>query len=214
MASLTDESDRFVNHYEDFDPAPWDNDSYFQTLCSELDAWRRSLPNNFAFEERNMFTFRASCHLDIFFMTHIWYHQSGCELFGAWIPGHASSPIEGTIPDDFVEWCKVRAIEHANDITRLTQKMLKMEPEHLFRDAWFGLCILDATRIQIAGLQALESEERKGGIIDGLRHHLQALENTRRNLVLAERVVSSPNTAAIYELTYCHSIKNFVQPLN
>lgn len=136
-----------------------------------------------------MFTFRASCHLDLFLMTHIWYHQAACELFGAWVPGHAGSlPIQG--PIDFVRRCTERALAHAKGITQLISKILKMEPEHLFRDAWFGLCVLDSTRIQIAVLQTAHHQDgAEDGIIDGLKVHLRALNNTKKTILSAEKIV-------------------------
>ena len=178
-------------HYRDFDAiAPWHAGSQFHVLDLELQAWRDCLPSNFAFEERNMYTFRASCHLDIFLMTHIWYHQCLCELFGAWLPGHAASVLIKA-PHDFVEGCREKALTHAKCITQLIRKILKMEPEHLFRDAWFGLCVLDSTRIQIAGLRSKtgQDQEAKDELIDHLKLHLRALNTTRKTIVLAEKIV-------------------------
>ena len=136
-----------------------------------------------------MFTFRASCHLDIFLMTHVWYHQSSCELYGAWVPGHAGLPIQA--PHDFVQRCRERVFQHAKGITKLISKTLKMEPDHLFRDTWFGLCVLDSTRIQVAVLaeNAQDQDEAKEGIIDNLKLHLRALKNTKKIILLAEKIV-------------------------
>lgn len=147
-----------------------------------------------------MFTFRASCHLDIFLMTHLWYHQSCCELFGAWMPGHAGSllALENT-PDDFLQQCRERSLTHARHITQLVRKILKVEPDHLFRDAWFGLCLLDSIRIQIAALVSVnehDDDEMKEEIINNLNLCLSALNNTRRTIPLAEKIVSQPNLFA------------------
>lgn len=214
-AKHTNKVNSFNNHCQDFDAvAPWNEGSAFHALHSELQAWRNCLPTNFAFEERNMFTFRASCHLDIFLMTHIWYHQSRCELFGAWMPGHSGSlPFQATAPEDFVHRCKERALTHAKGITQLIHKILKMEPDHLFRDAWFGLCVLDSTRIQIAGLQienVHDQGEAKQGVIEGLQLHLRALNNTRKVIALSEKIVSQPKCLVIFGLTYDQSMNLYV----
>ena len=198
MSKCTDMFSSFVIRYQDFDAEiPWHEGSYFQALYLELEAWRRCLPTNFAFEERNMFTFRASCHLDIFLMTHLWYHQSCCELFGAWMPGHAGYllALENT-PDHFLQQCRERSLSHARHITQLVRKVLKVEPDHLFRDAWFGLCLLDSIRIQIAALVSVnehDGDEIKEETINNLNLCLSALNNTRRTIPLAEKIVSQPN---------------------
>lgn len=141
-----------------------------------------------------MFTFRASCHLDMLLMTHIWYHHSGCELFGAWMPDHAGSlPMQTIVPDEFVQDCREKALAHARSITRLTEKVLGMEPSHLFRDAWFGVCLMDSTRIQLAALPAEmvhESAKAEISLVNNLKTHVRALENTQSTLPLAAKIVS------------------------
>ena len=153
-----------------------------------------------------MFTFRASCHLDIFLMIHVWYHQSACELYGAWVPDHAGSiPFQETPPGEFLQRCQEEALKHAQGITQLIQKILKMEPDHLFRDAWFGLCVLDSTRIQIAVLgrhYAQDRNEMEQGVLDNLKIHLQALRNTKESISLAAKIVSLSNPILIWWLTF------------
>lgn len=134
-------------------------------------------------------------------MTHIWYHQAGCELFAAWMPGYAGSlPLQVVIPDGFLQRCREKALEHARGTTQLIQKILKLEPDHLFRDAWFGLCVLDSTRVQIAGLESQNGYDLNGineVVADYLNLHLRALNNTKKILPLAEKIVSQLNLMAI-----------------
>ena len=153
-------------------------------------------------------------------MTHIWYHHSGCELFGVWTPGHVGSlPSQTIAPDEFVQECREKALRHARSITHLTEKVLNLEPNHLFRDAWFGVCLLDSTRIQLAGLQpvnVLELEEPDKSLISNLKIHVRALSNTKSTILLAGKIVSNmlDHGCFLSVLTCCESSKKFVSLLN
>lgn len=136
-----------------------------------------------------MYTFRVSRHLDMFLMIHAYYHQCGYELFGAWAPGHAGAfPIDIYLsaPLDFLQKCRENCLKHAQHITILIEKVLNLEPNHIFRDSWFSLCILDSTRIQVAGLQQYPTTNIQV-VVDRLKINLQALKNTKETIVLAEK---------------------------
>lgn len=141
-----------------------------------------------------MFTFRASSHLDIFLMIHVWYYQSGCELFGDWMNGDGDSlSLLVNAQDIFRQQCRDNALAHAKGFSHLVKKILKVEPDHLFRDAWFGICLLDSSRIQIAGLEGESGQsldEMREEVVDNMKLHLQALVNTKRTISLAEKIVS------------------------
>ena len=186
---------RFNLRYQEFDGgSPWLERSYFQILCDELQNWRRNLPASFVFEGRHLYTFRSSRHLDIFLMIHAWYHQAACALFGTWmrgVAGDASVTARLEAPEGFLPKCEDRALLHARNITSLIQKVLKVEPDHVFRDAWFGLCVLDSTRIQLAKLQQQnDSNDLKEETAKFLQLNLRALTNTMKKIPLAEKIVS------------------------
>jgi hypothetical protein len=171
--------------------------SQFYGVVKELEEWRRKLPPNMSFEERHMYTFRTSRHLDMFLMVHVWYHQCGCDLFGNWIQGHAASiaddPNTAPAPPELLQKCADRCLYHAQQISRLLEKMLKMEPDHLFRDPWLCFSILDSTKIQLAAESSqpqLSSEETRKDISKLLNFNIQALANTKDILTLANKVVS------------------------
>lgn len=144
-----------------------------------------------------MYTFRTSRHLDMFLMVHIWYHQCGSDLFGNWIQDHAAGLADDhNMPPatpEFLQKCADRCLYHAQQISRLLEKMLRVEPNHLFRDPWLSFCILDSTRIQLANessqSQQIGSDSRKE-ISQLLKFNIQALVNTKDILPLASRVVS------------------------
>ncbi|KAI9739922.1 MAG: hypothetical protein M1818_004978 [Claussenomyces sp. TS43310] len=182
----------FVQRHHDYDvDSPWLDGSYFQDLRRELENWMQNLPKKFAFEGRHMYTFRTSRHLDIFLMIHAYYHQCGYELFGAWMLGHSGShPTTIYLPTapEFSQLCAEKCLSHARDITFLIDKVLKLEPHHLFRDAWFALCILDSTRIQVAALQQTPVDDgNRQEVAESLKVNLQALYNTKGTILLAER---------------------------
>jgi hypothetical protein len=140
-----------------------------------------------------MYTFRISRHLDMFLMMHAWYHQCGLDLFGAWMhdyPGALPMEIYSQPPPDFQQGCLERCIFHAKSITSLIVKVLKVEPDHFFRDAWFSICVLDSTRIQVIAMERQNlSGEKLANVVRLLKVNLCALTNTKKTLVLAEKSV-------------------------
>ncbi|KAH8900620.1 hypothetical protein GQ53DRAFT_776375 [Thozetella sp. PMI_491] len=171
---------------------PWLSSSYFSTLCDELEIWRHNLPANYAFIERHMYTFRVSRHLDIFLMIHAYYHQCWVLLSGAFVPEDASSRLQefiSQVPPEFIQKCSDHYVSHARDISLLIQKVLKVEPDHLFRDPWFGLCIWDSTSALLASIPWQENvtlyREDVGELI---KLNLRALSNTMSIMPLADKV--------------------------
>jgi hypothetical protein len=66
--------------------------------------------------------------------------------------------------------------------------MIKVEPNHLFRDPWLSLSIWDSTLIQVA---AYANEVEVTELSHYLKLNLRALANTRATFVLADKTVSS-----------------------
>lgn len=168
--------------------------SQFYEVVKDLEDWRKRLPPNMTFEERHMYTFRTSRHLDIFLMVHVWYHQCGCDLFGNWIQdcGTVEDP-NGPALAEFLQKCRDRCLYHAQQISRLLEKMLKVEPDHLFRDPWLNFCILDSVTIQLANETAQQQPTRPESpreISNLLKANIKALANTKDTILLAEKVVS------------------------
>ena len=161
-------------------------------MCEELEIWINNLPANYAFVERYMYTFRVSRHLDIFLMIHAYYHQCCIALFGAFVPGKADSRLGGlvaAIPPEFIQDCSDRYVAHARDICFLIKKVLKVDPEHLFRDPWFGPCIWDSTTALLASLQWQDNSFYREETADLVKVNLQAIKNTMKIMHLAERIV-------------------------
>ncbi|KFY56799.1 hypothetical protein V496_06644 [Pseudogymnoascus sp. VKM F-4515 (FW-2607)] len=173
---------------------PWMETSQFYEVVKELEDWRKKLPPNMTFEERHMYTFRTSRHLDMFLMVHVWYHQCGCDLFGSWIQDRGAASADdpnGPALAEFLQKCRDRCLYHAQQISRLLEKTLRVEPDHLFRDPWLSFCILDSVTIQLAnGItqeQPTSAESRKE-ISQLLRFNIKALENTKETIILADKV--------------------------
>lgn len=144
------------------------------------------------FEERHMYTFRSTKHLDMFLMVHVWYNQCGCDLFGAWQQGYPTTILSDPSsipPPELLPRCADRCLYYARQISHLISKVLKVEPDHLFRDPWLSLCIWDSLNIQLAGLHSRDRSQMDE-FVPLLKINLRALANTRATLVLAEKVVS------------------------
>lgn len=172
---------------------PWLPGSNFSILCEELETWRRNLPANYAFVERHMYTFRVSRHLDIFLMIHAYYHQCCIILFGAFVPEDVGSKIQRfvtQISPEFIQTCSDRYVSHARDISFLIQKVLKVEPDHLFRDPWLSLCIWDSTCALLASTRWQENRNSyRDDVTELVKLNLRALENSMPIIVLAKKVV-------------------------
>jgi hypothetical protein len=184
----------YVRQVQDFEAGlPWLGGSYFQSLCEELDIWRRNLPTNYAFIERHMYTFRVSRHLDIFLMIHAYYHQCYCLLYGAFVPENTFCIINRFAtppPPAFLHDCTNQSFSHARDITALIQRVLKVESEHVFRDPWFGLCIWDSTcALLTVGQRQSAAMSFREDIAGLLKLNLKALTNTKPKILLAEKIV-------------------------
>lgn len=171
--------------------------SQFYEVVKELEDWRKKLPPNMTFEERHMYTFRTSRHLDMFLMVHVWYHQCGCDLFGNWIQDRGAASADdpnGPALAEFLQKCRDRCLYHAQQISRLLEKMLRVEPDHLFRDPWLSFCILDSVTIQLSNETTQEqttSAESRKEISQLLKFNIKALETTKETIILADKVVRS-----------------------
>ena len=128
---------------------------------TDLINWRENLPKNYAFNERHMYMFRVSRHLDIFLMIHAYYHQSCILLFGIFLPDSLEpnlEPVAAQAPSEFLQDCREEFLFHAREISHLIQRILNIEPEHLFRDPWFSLCIWDGTCALLASIPWQETD--------------------------------------------------------
>ncbi|KAE8440368.1 hypothetical protein EG329_008327 [Mollisiaceae sp. DMI_Dod_QoI] len=193
---------RYIRHVKDYrEELPWLPGSLFQALCDELDVWRHNLPTNYAFVERHMYTFRVSRHLDIFLMIHAWYHQSCNLLFGAWMKEHPEnimSSVDIQASPAFLQDCTDRCLSHARDITSLIQKILKVEPNHLFRDPWFGLCVWDSTIALLSSVQQTSiNTTYNENIAELLKLNMKALLLSKDKIPLAE-IIYEMACAMIY----------------
>ncbi len=146
------------------------------------------------FEERHIHKFHISHHLDMFLMIHVWYHAYNCELFSAWAPGLPKTTAGDTssiapLPPVFTQRCAERCLSHARQISCVSEKMIKVEPNHLFRDPWLSLSIYESTLIQVAA-HASEVDATELSYYPKL--NLRALANTRTIFVLADKTVRFP----------------------
>ncbi|KAH8797737.1 hypothetical protein F5884DRAFT_814652 [Xylogone sp. PMI_703] len=172
---------------------PWSPSSTFQQLISELNEWRRSLPRNYIFGERSIYAFRSGRQIDMFLMIHVWYHQSRCELYSIWKQFHMDSmdvDVHNNVSSQFIEDCKMKCLIHANSISSAVEKVLSIEPDHLFRDAWLGFCILDSTRIQLSHkdmvIEQYTFDERE--LVLRLKVNIRALSTTKSVFPLTEKI--------------------------
>lgn len=167
----------------------------FQQLTGELDEWQKSLPRNYLFEERSIYAFRSGRQVDMFLMIHVWYHQARCELHSIWNQVQTDVmdvDTAGHISNQFVEQCRKECLIHANNITSSIEKVLTVESDHVFRDAWLGFCILDSTRIQLSSTDMMLGDHvfDEVQLIAQLRVNMRALSNTKEIFPMTERIVS------------------------
>ncbi|KAI9727387.1 MAG: hypothetical protein M1834_008458 [Cirrosporium novae-zelandiae] len=170
---------------------PWQNGSTFQALSQALEEWRCSLGDSYTFEVRHIYNFRSSLQLDMFLMIHIWYHHCYSELYGFYMPGHHRAVVDDhtlSEPSEFIGDCTARSVSHAREISRIIGEVLKVEPDHLFRDVWFGFCVLDSTRVQIAAALKQPTSESRDELGSLLKLNIQALENTKNTFRVTEKI--------------------------
>jgi hypothetical protein len=184
---------------------PWMEGSLFATLRNDLYTWKGNLPKNYAFNERHMYMFRVSRHLDIFMMIHAYYHQCCILLFGIFLPDSLEPTLEqvaAQAPPQFLQDCAEEFLLHAKDMSHLIKRVFNVEPEHLFRDPWFSVCIWDGTCALLAAISLQEDNaESKADAADLLKANLQALRNTMSKMPLAEQIVGSPGPSLYCVIT-------------
>ena len=178
---------------------PWVEGSMFASLRRDVETWRRNLPKNYSFIERHMYMFRVSSHLDLFLMIHAYYHQCCILLYGVFLPDSLEPSLEqvsSQAPPEFLQQCAEDFLIHGKEMSYLIQRVLKVEPEHIFRDPWFSLCIWDSTCAQLTTIPWHENDT--DGRVDAaelLKANLKALQNTMHKIPLAEQIVSLGSSA-------------------
>ncbi len=96
------------------------------------------------------------------------------------------------VPAEFIQDCSDQCISHARDISYLIKKVLKVEPNHVFRDPWFGLCIWDSTSAMLTSSQWQESNAAyTEELTELIKLNLKAIRNTMPVMALAAKIVSS-----------------------
>lgn len=142
---------------------------------------------------RQIYSFRSGRQLDMLLMIHVWYHQSFCDLYGQWMPGHpreTSNMTSRDVPQEFVQKCTEITFLHASQIPSLLQRVLSVEPDHIFRDVWLGFCVLDSVRALIAGSKLVFVHSHiTDELISLLKINMVALEKVRHIFLLAEKIV-------------------------
>jgi hypothetical protein len=174
---------------------PWMDGSLFASLRNDLYTWKSNLPKNYAFNERHMYMFRVSRHLDIFMMIHAYYHQCCILLFGIFLPDSLEPNLEqvaAQAPPQFLQDCAEDFLLHAKEMSHLIQRVFNVEPEHLFRDPWFSVCIWDGTCALLSAIPWQENDaEGRSDAAELLKANLQALQNSMSKMPLAEQIVCS-----------------------
>ncbi|KAK2591191.1 hypothetical protein QQS21_011125 [Conoideocrella luteorostrata] len=171
---------------------PWMEGSMFSSLRNEIFTWKSNLPRNYAFNERHMYMFRVSRHLDIFMMIHAYYHQCCVLLFGIFLPESIEPNLEqvaAQAPPQFLQDCAEEFLLHAKEISHLIQRVFNVEPDHLFRDPWFSVCIWDGTCALLSAIPWQESDaQSRVQAVELLKANLHALENSMPKMPLAEQI--------------------------
>lgn len=139
--------------------------------------------------------FRVSRHLDIFFMTHAYYHQCFILLNMAFVqlplasPSSSPSLSANSSQGEFMSTCAAESMDHSMQLASITRELLALEANHVFRDPWFTTCAWDAT-VAILSRPTPEGVAADQDKVDSLQCIAQALGNSARSLPVARIALS------------------------
>ncbi|KAF6823356.1 nitrate assimilation regulatory protein [Colletotrichum plurivorum] len=119
-------------------------------LSDELEALRRSLPQHYTFDKKNLFLRAYTPQRTSFVMFHAWWHQCQCDMYRFTIPGFREGlPFEElqTLPPDFVAYCRNRCLEHALAVADILATVTEMGRDIFITDPALAMCAFHSARV-------------------------------------------------------------------
>ncbi|KAK1542442.1 hypothetical protein CPAR01_05829 [Colletotrichum paranaense] len=124
--------------------------SLLKGLVDELDALRRSLPPQFAFDKKNLFLRAYTPQRTPFVMFHTWWHQCQCDMYRFTIPGFREGlPVEElqTLPQDLVSFCRDKCLQHALAVANIMATVNEMGRDIFITDPALVMCTFHSARV-------------------------------------------------------------------
>ncbi|OHE98483.1 hypothetical protein CORC01_06274 [Colletotrichum orchidophilum] len=124
--------------------------SLLKGLVDELDALRRSLPSQFAFDKKNLFLRAYTPQRTPFVMFHTWWHQCQCDMYRFTIPGFREGLREEelrTLPQDLVSFCRDKCLQHALGVANIMATVNEMGKDIFITDPALVMCTFHSARV-------------------------------------------------------------------
>ncbi|KAH0424690.1 nitrate assimilation regulatory protein [Colletotrichum camelliae] len=119
-------------------------------LADELDNLRRSLPQHYHFDKKNLFLRAYTPQRTSFVMFHAWWHQCQCDMYRFTIPGFreglAFEELQGLSPE-FVAYCRDRCLEHALAVSDIMATVTEMGKDIFITDPSLAMCAFHSARV-------------------------------------------------------------------
>ncbi|CAI0646244.1 unnamed protein product, partial [Colletotrichum noveboracense] len=119
-------------------------------LADELDNLRRSLPQHYHFDKKNLFLRAYTPQRTSFVMFHAWWHQCQCDMYRFIIPGFREGlpfeELQGLSPE-FVAYCRDRCLEHALAVSDIMATVTEMGKDIFITDPSLAMCAFHSARV-------------------------------------------------------------------
>ncbi|KAF2720948.1 hypothetical protein K431DRAFT_225285 [Polychaeton citri CBS 116435] len=132
------------------DSSPWNTETTLRQLAGELQAFRKSLPEELQLNPQNL-TFRAhSPHLTGFVMLHTYYYQCHSDLYRILIPGIRESVSHASLaatPQQFVEYCQQQCLKSATALVNFWSDVYHLDARKPIDDCCFAVSAYQCAQI-------------------------------------------------------------------
>ncbi|KAL0938436.1 nitrate assimilation regulatory protein [Colletotrichum truncatum] len=119
-------------------------------LADELEKLRRSVPQQYNFDKKNLFLRAYTPQRTPFVMFHAWWHQCHCDMYRFTIPGFREGLPVGelqTLSPDYVTYCRDRCLEHALAVADIMDAVTDMGKDIFITDPALAMCAFHSARV-------------------------------------------------------------------
>ncbi|TDZ30281.1 hypothetical protein C8035_v003126 [Colletotrichum spinosum] len=119
-------------------------------LADELEILRRSLPQSYTFDKKNLFLRAYTPQRTSFVMFHAWWHQCQCDMYRFTIPGFREGlSLEelGNLSPDLVAYCRDRCLEHALAVADIMGTVTETGTDIFITDPALAMCAFHSARV-------------------------------------------------------------------
>ncbi|KAJ5735955.1 uncharacterized protein N7483_001080 [Penicillium malachiteum] len=185
---------RYVKHLDTGKP-PWQADSEFSLLCSELHSWRLSLPQSLLWNPSSIYARKESSQLGALTLLWCTFYQTLVDLYRIGMPvlfriqKHFIFPPE---QKEFLEHCQKVCFDNAREASTILSEALRHGLKNL-ADTWLCIIAHDGTKVilyylklqEAASSSSMDQRERNEAIAL-VQSNLQVLLQMRSMVKTAE----------------------------